>query len=104
MINKLCFRQLFPDGHLDVVPTFFTASIWLSDITLQLDGRKLSNVIKSSGGSTPYFYSQLMPKGPKKVFWRPNPPPPYLKVYRLKFPGKRQATGEIRHSCGPQDL
>ena len=55
MINKLGFRQVFPDGHLDVVPAFFTASIWLSDITLQLDGRTLSNVIKSSGGSTLYF-------------------------------------------------
>ena len=66
MINKLCFCQLFPDGHLDVVLAFFTASIWLSDISLQLDGRTLSDVIEK----------ELVDpgKGAREV----TPPPPYF--------------------------
>ena len=62
-----------------------------------------------------------MPEGPKKVFWRPNPTPPPLalpltplsqglqtKISREEtdrcMENLKQATGEIRHRCAPQDL
>ena len=36
---------------------------------------------KGPGGPPPYFLTKLRPEGRKKVFWRPPPPPLYLRVW-----------------------
>ena len=52
----------------------------------QSTGQKTRKKDKTSGGSrgrarpTPYLSTKMRPERPKKIFWRPGPPP-YLRVW-----------------------
>ena len=48
------------------------------------DRNQLSTVAdpgEGPGRPAPYFWTKLMPEGPKKSFGRPPPPSPYLRVW-----------------------